>query len=68
MRYKIETSSDALIPVSNGDGAMVLAILLGMLIGAACVYLGWKGKQLWLKVWGAGLVLASCVYILYVAW
>lgn len=46
MRYKIEDGSNALVPVSNSDAAMILAIILGLVIGLACIYMGRKGKQL----------------------
>jgi len=64
MRYKIEDASGILIPVSNSDSAMIVAVTLGSVIGLICIYLGWKGSQLWLKVWGVGLVLTSLVYFL----
>ena len=67
MRYRIEETGNTLVPVSNSDAAMILAVILGFIIGLACIYLGWKGKQLWLKTWGAGLTLVSCIYIVYVS-
>jgi len=66
MRYRIEETSNTLVPVSNGDSALMLAVILGIAIGVVCIYLGWKGKQLWLKFWGIGLTLVSCIYIAYV--
>jgi len=35
------------------------------LVGVACALMGHHGKQLWLLVWGSGLVLISLLYLLY---
>lgn len=48
-------------PVS--EHMLTLAAVLGLAMGMLFVYLGVRGKQWWLVVWGAGLVVASLVYI-----
>ena len=39
--------------------------LLSILIGAILVWLGRRGKQMWLTVWSGGLIVASIVFLVY---
>ncbi len=49
-------------PISGG--VLVFAVVLGLLIGVSLFVPGWRGRQLWLTVWGGGLVLVSAVYLI----
>ena len=62
MRYKED--SDHLIPKEQlamhaSDDMLILTGIMGFFIGLALFYLGRKGKQMYLWVWGAGLVVFS---------
>lgn len=46
---------------SASDEMLLLTAVLGVLIGIVLTYLGKKGKQMWMHVWGFGLVIASVV-------
>lgn len=61
MRYK---EGDVLIPkeqmaIHASDDMLMLTAVLGVLIGLALTFLGRKGKQMWMWVWGIGLMLCS---------
>lgn len=45
------------------DHALYLEAGLGLLVGIVLVLAGRYGRQRWLAIWGATLVLASGVYI-----
>jgi hypothetical protein len=38
-------------------------VALALLIGVALLWLGRRGRVLWLQVWSAGLVVASIAYL-----
>jgi hypothetical protein len=38
---------------------LILTAVLGVLIGFALMYMAKLGGQLWMRVWGAGLILMS---------
>ena len=62
MRYREgERPGDLGEPVS--EHMLTLAAVLGLAMGILFIYLGLRGKQMWLVVWGAGLVIASIIYI-----
>lgn len=44
---------------SASDDMLILTAVLGFFIGLVLVYLGRLGKQMWMWVWGAGLVVVS---------
>lgn len=62
MRYRIgediqnlgEPVVDSLVPFSA---------ILGLLMGIGFVIAGYRAKQIWLLFWGAGLVIASLLYL-----
>jgi hypothetical protein len=45
------------------DGMLVGTALFGLVTGALFVYMGLRGRQIWLTAWGGGLVLASLSYL-----
>ena len=60
MRYQ----DDGTIPAERlaqhaSDDMLLLTAVLGVLIGIALTVMGKKGKQLWMHVWGIGLIIAS---------
>ena len=66
MRYREgQEIPDNIAPII-GDGSMVFAAILGLFIGIILTLLARKGKQLWLLIWGSGLVLVSIVYLIYI--
>lgn len=61
MRYK---DGEVIIPkeqmaIHSSDDMLLLTAVLGILIGLALTFLGRKGKQMWMWVWGIGLMLCS---------
>lgn len=61
MRYK---DGEVLIPkeqmaAHSSDSMLMLTAILGVLIGLALVFLGRKGQQMWMWVWGIGLIICS---------
>ena len=66
MRYKEGTLDPNNIPEElqakhASDGMLSLTAFLGILIGIALTVLGKYGKQLWMTVWGFGLVIVSLI-------
>jgi len=59
MRYRIGED-----PVTSSGGAgteavLVFTLVLGIVFGLVLLWLGVRGRQLWLIVWSAGLVVVS---------
>jgi len=60
MRYK----EGEPIPAENlamhaSDDMLILTAVIGFFVGFALIYLGRKGKQMWMWTWGIGLVFIS---------
>lgn len=62
MRYRIGEGPEQQLAQMD-HGIFLAAAFLGLLLGVILTGLGFRGRQLWLQVWGTGLVLASIVYI-----
>ena len=64
MRYRIgeDPNIDA---YGSTDEVVVFTALLSIFIGAILVWLGRRGKQMWLTVWSGGLIVASIVFLVY---
>ena len=62
MRYRIGEELQQPGPPISG-GVLVFAVVLGLLIGVTLFVLAVRGRQIWLAVWGGGLVLASVTYL-----
>ncbi len=63
-RYRIgetaQTGADQLT-----QDIFIGATIFGLLLGTGFVVAGWRGKQYWLAIWGAGLALCSIAYLYY---
>ena len=63
-RYRIgetaETGADHLT-----QNLLTGAAVFGLLVGIGFVYAGIRARQIWLASWGAGLVVASLIYLGY---
>ena len=58
MRYRIgEEASQAAL--NSTDYTMLFTLAISVVIGVLLVWMGRRGKQLWLLVWGGGLVVCS---------
>lgn len=64
MRYREGMTPDSL-GAPAGTEMLVFTAVLGLIIGLACIGMGWRGRFMWLKIWGFGLTLASLVYLVY---
>ena len=61
MRYK---DGEVIVPkeqmaAHSSDDMLLLTAALGILIGIALTVLGRYGKQMWMWVWGLGLIICS---------
>ena len=64
MRYKIDSTTG--LPMSETSPGMLAAtVVLALLIGIALLYLGKKGRQLWIVVWSVGLIICSVLYLIW---
>ena len=64
MRYLEGEEPNPLYPHSEGMHAMLsLSMVMSLLIGLVLLYLGYKGKIMWLKFWSGGLIAASLAYL-----
>ena len=58
-RYREGEIPKEQMTVHASDDMLLLTAVLGILIGIALTYLGRKGKQMWMWVWGIGLIICS---------
>lgn len=64
MRYRDSGEPLPLYSEASSMNDMVLfTVVLSLFIGIILTALGWKGRQMWLTVWAAGLVVCSVLYI-----
>lgn len=73
MRYRESQDGDILVPehelTSNAsDGMLLLTAVLGFLIAIIFIIGGWKGRQMWIWVWGIGLLLVSAHMGIAIKW
>lgn len=58
-RYREGEIPKEQLAVHASDDMLVLTAVLGFLIGIVITYLGRKGEQMWMWVWGIGLIICS---------
>lgn len=66
MRYPDQDPSSLGPIYSQTEGLHYMlnfTVALALFIGCALLWLGFKGRVLWLKVWSLGLILASIAYL-----
>jgi hypothetical protein len=67
MRYETQDNTPLLDPVyAQTEGLHFMlnfTVVLALMIGAVLLWLGLKGRVLWLQVWSLGLILASLGYL-----
>jgi len=64
MRYKIDPLTG--LPLAETSPGMLSAtVFLALLIGVALLFIGKMGKQLWIVVWSAGLIICSVLYLIW---
>jgi len=51
--------------VNASDDMLLFTMLLAIVIGCILIWLGVKGRQLWLVTWSIGLILVSLGFIGY---
>ena len=67
MRYRIGESPELAAYGSTGD-FVLFTVVLCLFIGAALVWIGWRGRQWWLVIWNAGLIVASVAWFAWTYW
>ena len=56
-------ASDCVSALDRADGPLNFTVALGLIIGVVLLWLGRRGRVLWLQVWSAGLVVFSIAYL-----
>lgn len=64
MRYR-EGPTPGSLGAPAGIEMLVFTAVLGLIIGLVCLAMGWRGRFLWLRVWGLGLTVASVGYLVH---
>lgn len=59
MRYKEGEIPKEQLAVHASDDMLLLTAVLGTLIGIVLTVIGRKGQQMWMWVWGIGLIIIS---------
>jgi len=60
MRYKEgEAIPNEALAMHASDDMLVLTAVIGVVIGIILTYIGRLGKQMWMWVWGIGLIIVS---------
>ena len=62
MRYKVDEIPKEQLAAHASDDMLILTGIMGFFIGIILFYLGRRGKQMYLWVWGFGLSIFS-VYL-----
>lgn len=64
MRYQENATLEPIYSQSSGLHFMLnFTVTLALVIGVVLLWLGLKGRVLWLTVWSAGLIIASVLYL-----
>ncbi|UCE88506.1 MAG: hypothetical protein JSW10_09160 [Pseudomonadota bacterium] len=66
MRYR-EGEVPGEVGAAVGNEMLLGAAMMGLVIGIVLFVLAVRGKQLWLAIWAAGLIVASVVYVAVIA-
>ncbi len=59
MRYRDGDIPKEQLAVHASDNMLILTAVLGVFIGIALTIIGRKGQQMWMWVWGLGLIVCS---------
>lgn len=59
MRYREGEIPKEQLAAHASDDMLLLTSIMGVVIGILLTIIGHKGKQLWMFVWGIGLVFCS---------
>ncbi len=64
MRYLEGEEPNPLYPHSEGMHAMLsFSMIMSLVVGIVLLYLGYRGKIMWLTYWSGGLIIASLAYL-----
>ena len=58
MRYSEDIPREQLA-IHASDNMLLFTAVLAIFIGIILIFLGRKGKQLWMEVWSIGLIICS---------
>jgi len=64
--YRTNEQLEAGVPYAGDESAYLFTVVLSLLIGVALVWILWRGRQIWLLTWSAGLIIASIAYLTWV--
>ncbi len=64
MRYKIEGNT-GLPFTETSPGMLAFTVGIALVVGIVLLVLGRRGRQTWLVVWSAGLILCSIAYLIW---
>lgn len=68
MRYRVgeeAAQSGAMTGASGTEAVLVFTLIISIIMGVFLVWLGWRGRQIWLVTWSAGLVVVSIATWVY---
>lgn len=64
MRYSEAAVAEPLyVNTPHLQHTLLFTVVLAFFIGAALLYLGRRGRVMWLTVWSIGLMIASLLYV-----
>jgi len=64
LRYKIEETT-GLPYTETSPGMLAFTVAIALVVGIALLVLGKRGRQTWLTVWSAGLIICSIAYLIW---
>lgn len=65
MRYRV--GADPASGAQATDDMLLFTMVISLIIGVVLMWLARHGRQMWLMAWSVGLVVASVVYMAWVA-
>ncbi len=64
MRYQEDAALEPIYSQTSGLHFMLnFTVTLALLVGVVLLWLGLKGRVMWLTVWSVGLIIASVLYL-----
>ena len=67
-RYREGEIPKEQLAIHASDEMLIFTAVLGFVIGIILTTMGYKGKVLWLAVWGYGLILVSLHMAISMIW
>ena len=60
MRYRVgQDAAEQAAHTGGTEATLLFTVILGLIFGFILLWLGIKGKQIWLSTWSVGLIVVS---------